>query len=142
MSGTTLIVPSNSWTAKSLICWFHPGMKLPACLASVNMKAAQPCIRWLEVRSHGCNASDVSREDYPFTIVSELLVMELMEKVEARSALGSKRFPAYLRRHRPLWKRSVKSRTNPSSSRFRCRWSMRMLAYALTDSNGPVASCH
>jgi len=34
-------------------------MKLPACLASVNMK------------------------DYPFTIVSEVLVMELMEKVEA-----------------------------------------------------------
>ena len=31
----------NSWTTKSLTCWFHPGMKLPACLASVNMKAVR-----------------------------------------------------------------------------------------------------
>ncbi|CAE7601663.1 Cbwd1 [Symbiodinium natans] len=43
----------------SLTCWFHPGMKLPACLAAVDMK------------------------DYPFKVAGDILIMELMEKVEA-----------------------------------------------------------
>ena len=87
----------NSWTTKSLTCWFHPGMKLPACLASVNMKAVRDGVAVNYASdSVRCGHMDVmspaaSREDYPFTIVSEVLVMELMEKVEARIvALASK----------------------------------------------------